>query len=92
MIISISICFINHMVLEITKQDRETNQSLIRRFTKRLRESRILVGAKKSVFHQREKSKEVQRRATLRRLEKQEEYQRAVKLGQKEDSTRGFKR
>jgi len=92
LITSIFICFTNHMVLEITKQERETNQSLIRRFTKRLRESRILVGAKKSVFHQREKSKQIQRRTTLRRLEKQREYQHAVKLGQKEDPSRGFKR
>ena len=92
MITFIFICFTNHMVLEITKQERETNQSLIRRFTKRLRESRILVGAKKSVFRQKEKSKQIQRRTTLRRLEKQKEYQRSVKLGQKDDPARGFKR
>ena len=92
MITFIFTCFINHMVLEITKQERETNQSLIRRFTKRLRESRILVGAKKSVFRQRKKSKQIQRRNTLRRLEKQREYQRSVKLGKKDDPARGFRR
>ncbi len=70
------------MTFEITKHERETNQSLIRRFTKRLRESGILVGVKKSVFHHRQKSKQVQRRVTLRRLEKQKEYQRLLKLGQ----------
>lgn len=70
------------MAFEIIKHERETNQSLIRRFTKRLRESGILVGAKKSVFRQREKSKPMLRRAALRRLEKQKEYQRALKLGQ----------
>ena len=61
------------MTFEIIKQERETNQSLIRRFTKRLRDSGILVGVKKSVFHQREKSKQVQRRVTLRKLEKRKE-------------------
>ena len=71
------------MTFEILKQERETNQSLIRRFTKRLRESGILVGVKKSVFHQREKSKQVQRRVTLRKLQKRKEYERAYKLGEK---------
>ena len=71
------------MTFEIIKQERETNQSLIRRFTKRLRDSGILVGVKKSVFHQREKSKQVQRRVTLRKLEKRKEYERAYKLGEK---------
>ncbi len=72
------------MAFEIIKQERETNQSLIRRFTKRLRESGILMGAKKAVFYRREKSKQVQRRATLRRLEKRKEYERLLKLGLKQ--------
>ncbi|HEY4509682.1 MAG TPA: hypothetical protein VJC15_01705 [Candidatus Paceibacterota bacterium] len=79
------------MTFEIIKQERETNQSLIRRFTKRLRDSGILVGVKKSVFHQREKSKQVQRHLTLRKLEKRKEYERAYKLGEKNE-TRGPKR
>ena len=72
------------MAFEILKHERETNQSLIRRFTKRLRDSGILVGVKKSTFHQREKSKQMQRGLTLRRLEKQKEFERAFKLGQVE--------
>lgn len=74
------------MTFEIIKHERETNQSLIRRFTKRLRESGILVGAKKSVFHKREKSKQVQRRVTLRKLQKRKEYERAYKLGEKNET------
>ena len=70
------------MAFEINRQERETNQSLIRRFTKRLRDSGILVGVKRASFHTREKSKQVGRRTALRRLEKQKEYQRALKLGQ----------
>ncbi len=80
------------MTFEIIKQERETNQSLIRRFTKRLRDSGILVGVKKSVFHQREKSKQVQRRITLRKLEKRKEYERALKLGEKKDEKRNPRR
>ena len=74
------------MAFEILKQERETNQSLIRRFTKRLRDSGILVGVKKSTFHQREKSKQVQRRLTLRKLQKRKEYERAYKLGEKDET------
>ena len=74
------------MAFEILKQERETNQSLIRRFTKRLRDSGILVGVKKSTFHQREKSKQVQRRLTLRKLQKRKEYERAYKLGEKNET------
>lgn len=70
------------MAFEITKHERETNQSLIRRFTKRLRESGILVGAKKAMFRQEEKSKQMLRRTALRRLEKRREYLKALKLGQ----------
>ena len=69
------------MAFEIRKQERENNQTLIRRFTKRLRESGILKTAKKSAFRTRENSKQVQRRTTLRRLEKRVEYEKAKKLG-----------
>lgn len=71
------------MAFEIIKQERETNQSLTRRFTKRLRESGILMGLKRAAFYQREKSKKMQRKAALRRIEKRKEYERALKLGQK---------
>ena len=81
MIIFTSMCY-RTMAFEINKQERETNQSLIRRFTKRLRDSGILVGVKRASFHTKEKSKQVQRKTALRRLEKQREYQRALKLGQ----------
>ena len=70
------------MAFEIRKQERENNQTLIRRFTKRLRESGILKTAKKSAFRTRKKSKQVQRRTTLRRLEKRVEYEKAKKLGE----------
>lgn len=80
------------MAFEIIKQERETNQSLIRRFTKRLRDSGILVGVKKSTFHQREKSKQVRRGITLRKLEKRKEYERALKLGEKKDEKRNPRR
>ena len=69
------------MKFEIRKNERETNQSLIRRFTKRLKESGILKGAKESRFMRREKSKEMMRGITLRRLAKKKEFEKQKKLG-----------
>ena len=69
------------MKFEIRKNERETNQSLIRRFTKRLKESGILIGVKRSQFKKRQKSKQQVRKATLRRLEKKKELDKLKKLG-----------
>jgi hypothetical protein len=69
------------MKFEIRKNERETNQSLIRRFTKRLKESGILKGAKQGLFKRREKSKELMRGITLRRIKKNKELEKQKKLG-----------
>jgi ribosomal protein S21 len=70
------------MVLEIKKRERETSQSLIRRFTRSLQQSGILVRARKTRFRKREKSRQMKKRAALRREEKRKEYERLKKLGQ----------
>jgi predicted RNA binding protein with dsRBD fold (UPF0201 family) len=69
------------MTFEIQKKERENNQTLIRRFTRRLRESGILNSARKSVFRSRQKSGTMQRRIALRKIEKRAEYEKAKKLG-----------
>jgi len=66
---------------EIRKNERETNQSLIRRFTKRLKESGILKGAKQGLFKRREKSKDLMRAITLRRITKNKELEKQKKMG-----------
>ncbi|OHA71200.1 MAG: hypothetical protein A3D64_02965 [Candidatus Wildermuthbacteria bacterium RIFCSPHIGHO2_02_FULL_49_9] len=71
----------NKARFEVRKQERETNQALIRRFTKRLRDSGILINAKKSQFHKRPKSPEMRKRTLLRKLEKQRTLEKQRKLG-----------
>jgi len=71
------------MAIEIRKQDRENNQSLVRRFSKRLKQSGVLLNKRKTAFYKREKSAQMKKKAILRRLEKREEYAQAVKLGKK---------
>lgn len=70
------------MPLEIKKQNRETSQSLVRRFTKRIRQSGILLRARKIRYRKRSKSRQVKKRAALRKEELKKEYEKLRKLGE----------
>jgi len=69
------------MPLEIFKQERETSQSLVRRFQKRIQQSGLLLQARKIRFRQRRKSEQMKKRAALRREELKKEYEKLKKLG-----------
>ena len=69
------------MALEIKKQSRETSQALVRRFTKRVQQSGILIRARKGRFKTREKSKDLKREAALRREEMKKAFEKLKKLG-----------
>jgi ribosomal protein S21 len=69
------------MGIEVKKQERETPQSLIRRFTKRVQKSGVLLWARTSRYHKRSKSRQMKKRAALRREELRKEYQKLKKLG-----------
>ena len=66
---------------EITRQERETNQALIRRFSRRLKNSGILINAKKSQFRKRPKSLQMRKKTVLRKLERKLEFEKQRKLG-----------
>ncbi|OGZ18678.1 MAG: hypothetical protein A2175_00070 [Candidatus Nealsonbacteria bacterium RBG_13_42_11] len=69
------------MVLEVKKGERENSQNLIRRFTKRVQKSGILLWARKRRFHKRIKSKDMRKKAAMRRENLREEYEKLEKLG-----------
>ncbi len=69
------------MALEVKKQERETTQALIRRFAKRVKQSGILLRARKGRFRKRSKSRQMKKRAALRREKLRKEYQEIEKLG-----------
>jgi ribosomal protein S21 len=70
------------MPVEIKKQQqRESSQSLIRRFLRQVKQSGILIGARKNKFKTRPKSKQMKKRAALRREELRIEYEKIRKLG-----------
>ncbi len=70
------------MKFEIKKQERETTLSLIRRFTRRVRESGVLNRARKGRFYLRNRSETVKKRSALRRIEAKKEYEKAEKFAQ----------
>ncbi len=69
------------MAIEIKKKERETSQSLVRRFSGRFRKSGILLRMRRSQFRKRPKSKQLKKRAALRREELKKEYEKKKKLG-----------
>ncbi len=69
------------MALEVKKQERETAQSLVRRFGKRVQQSGILLRARKTRFNARPKSRQAKKKAALRREELRKEYKKLKKLG-----------
>lgn len=69
------------MSLKVEKKERETTQSLIRRFSKAIKQSGILKEARKRRFFQRPLSDASKKRAALRKLRAGEEYEKKEKLG-----------
>ena len=70
------------MPLEVKKQNRETSQSLVRRFARRVQQSGILLRAKKIRFREKPKSEQMKKRSALRREELRKEYERKQKMGE----------
>ena len=69
------------MVLEIKKEERETSQNLVRRFSRRIKQSGILFRARKGRFRGIKKSHQMEKRAALRREELKKEYEQLEKMG-----------
>ena len=69
------------MALEVKRKPKESTQSLIRRFTQRVRQSGVLIQARKIRFKKEPKSKQAKKKAALRREQLRKEYKRLEKLG-----------
>lgn len=74
-------------MVHVVRKDRETSGSLIRRFTKRVQETGILLQARKIKFYIRPKSKNLRKQAALRREQLRKEYERLEKLGKPEQES-----
>jgi len=72
---------LKYMPVEVKKSERENSQSLIRRFTRKVQQSGILLRARESRFRRRQKSKKMRKKAALRREKLKKEYEKLKKLG-----------
>lgn len=72
-------------MVQVKKRDKETTSSLIRRFTRRVQQSGLLVQARSTRFFQKQKSKRQVRLAALHREKIVAEKIKLRKLGKLED-------
>lgn len=69
------------MGLEVRRKEKESIQNLIKRFTKAVQKSGILIRARERMYKDRNISEEKKKRKALRREEMKKYYQRLEKLG-----------
>ncbi|PIV12842.1 MAG: hypothetical protein COS47_00390 [Candidatus Nealsonbacteria bacterium CG03_land_8_20_14_0_80_36_12] len=70
------------MSFEVKRKSRETSQNLVRRFGQRIRQSGILFRVRASRFQKRTKSRQMKKRAALRKEELRKKYEKLEKLGE----------
>lgn len=81
------------MTIEVKKKDRETSESLIRRFSRRVQQSGVLLHARKTRFRAEEKSKREKRAEALYKIKIRKEINKLKKLGKfDEEALRDIKR
>ena len=68
-------------VIEIKKNGTESSASIMRRFSRRVRESGIVKHVKENRYSERKPSTFVMKKNALKRMEKREEYAKLKKLG-----------
>jgi small subunit ribosomal protein S21 len=74
-------------MVEVRKRDNESPDSLIRRFSRKVQQSGVLLQARKIRFYERKKSKRKQREEAQRRSELNAERDRLIKLGEIDEFT-----
>lgn len=79
-------------VIEVEKKDGESNDSLIRRFTRKVQQSGILIHSKKSRFREQKPNKRKIREDALRRVEIREKNEYLRKIGKLEEQPKGFQK
>jgi len=68
-------------MVEVVKKDKETSESLIRRFSRRMQESKVLMRARKSQFNVKTKSKKQLKDDALYRKKVKKEADKLKKMG-----------
>jgi ribosomal protein S21 len=80
-------------MIEVKKKEKETSESLIRRFSRRMQQSGVLMRVRKSRFRKDEKSRSKKRAEALYKIKIRKEINRLKKLGKfDDDALRDIKR
>jgi len=69
------------MPVKVTRKEKETVASLIRRFQKAVQKSGILIRAREKMYRDRNLSEEKKKRKALRREELKKYYEKLEKMG-----------
>lgn len=72
-------------MIEVKKKERETSESLIRRFSRRVQQSGVLVQARKTRFRLDEKSKTEKRQGAMYRAKVKKVVDHLKKMGKFDD-------
>ncbi|MFH1611683.1 MAG: hypothetical protein ABH887_00180 [bacterium] len=80
------------MPIEVKKREKENTRSLLRRFTRRMQQSGVLVRARKARFMEKEKIKSERRNSALYRQRVSKEKDKLRKMGLLEEEPRFRKR
>lgn len=81
-------------MVEVKKRDNESTDSLLRRFSRRVQQSGVLLQARKVRFFEPRKGRKKIRDDAIRRATLQAERDRLIKLGELDEfanDSRGFK-
>ena len=80
-------------MIEVKKKDRESSESLIRRFSRRVQQSGVLVQARRSRFRKEEKSKREMRQGAMYKAQVKKIVSRLKKMGKfDEENFRNIKK
>lgn len=80
-------------MIQVRKKEKETAESLIRRFSRRVQQSGVLRLVRKQRFHHEEKSRDKRRTEALYKVKIRKEINRLKKFGKfDEDALRDIKK
>ena len=72
-------------MIKVKRKDREAPENLIRRFSRRVQQSGVLMRARKSRFQAEEKSKRQKRNEALYKIKIRKEIDKLKKMGKFDD-------
>ncbi len=69
------------MAIEVRKKDKESTSSLLRRFSRRVQQSGVLLNARRSRFYKKPKTKRQAKASALRREQLRSQRKHLLKMG-----------